>query len=70
MYFDPLMLVLLFMLYCIMVVMSFSSGRKYGIMQGVDGTLEFLENNDVIKYHRDGTLKVPLKFHEKKRVQS
>lgn len=64
------MLVLLFVLYCVMAVMSFSSGRKHGVMEGVDGTLNFLEDNGVIKYHKDGTLKVPVKFREKKNVQN
>lgn len=65
MYFDPLMLVLLFVLYCVMTVMSFSAGRKHGVMEGVDGTLNFLEDNGVIKYHKDGTLKIPKSFIEK-----
>lgn len=66
MYFDPMFIALFFLLYCVMAYKSFDTGRKHGVEEGVAGTFDYLEHNGVIKYHKDGTLKIPKTFMEKR----
>lgn len=57
MYLEPWMIVALIASFGFCAYFNYTSGRRSGIMMGIEGAFEYLQQHKIIEVLKDGTLK-------------
>lgn len=56
MYLEPWMIIALVLSFGACAYLNYKSGRRSGILLGIEGAFAYLESNKIIKYMNDGSI--------------